>query len=195
MSNLRHRKTILKTMMLQHTTPRVSPVHLNQALWHQIANALGDAYEILLLSATPKDPDSLPTGTFAHFVCEIRLRQKAGVAAQPQRETLASTPFLQTAQQLVMAHLDEDDFDYRRLAKHLCLSVSQMNKRLNALVGQSGNEFIRTVRLQQAKHLLLHTDARINEIAFDTGFSCLTRFDQVFKQQFGVCPTKYRTGF
>lgn len=182
-------------MSYQHSSPQISPKGLNQELWHQITKSLGDAYEIMLLSAIPKDKEGASKEAFTHFVCEIRLRQHTAANCQTQQEVFVAQPFLQAARQVVMAHLDSDDFNYRHLAKHLCLSVSQMNKRLGTMAGQSGNEFIKTVRLEQAKHLLMHTNARINEIAFETGFPCLARFDQAFKKIVGVSPTAYRVAF
>ena len=71
------------------------------------------------------------------------------------------------------------------------MSVSQLNRKLNALVDQTAGKLIRSMRLQRAADLLSQNSGTIAEIAYDTGFNSHTAFARAFKQQFGITPTDF----
>ncbi len=73
----------------------------------------------------------------------------------------------------------------------MALSHSQLYRKLNALINQSPNEFIRTTRLQKAAHLLAKKSANVSEIALEVGFNNPSYFAECFRKQFGVLPSKY----
>ncbi|MCB0854187.1 MAG: helix-turn-helix transcriptional regulator, partial [Bacteroidetes bacterium] len=74
------------------------------------------------------------------------------------------------------------------------MSVSNLNRKLSALVDQTAGKLIRSMRLQRAADLLKQNAASISEIAYDMGFNSHTAFTRSFKQQFGVSPTEYVNG-
>lgn len=100
--------------------------------------------------------------------------------------------FLGKARLLVMQHLDNDNFNYKQLAQLMYISISQLNKRLKNAVGKSANHFINSIRLEHARHLLLTTDSLVKEIGYLCGFASVFRFNQVFKEHFGMSPGAYR---
>ena len=53
-------------------------------------------------------------------------------------------------------------------------------------------EYLTAVRMQHARSLLAATDARIADIASQTGFASLAHFNRVFLRQAGMPPLKYR---
>lgn len=58
--------------------------------------------------------------------------------------------------------------------------------------GQTVFDYVRAVRIEQAKTLLIHSDCTMGEIAVRTGFASLPLFSRVFRQQVGKTPTLYR---
>jgi AraC-like DNA-binding protein len=42
--------------------------------------------------------------------------------------------------------------------------------------------------MEKAKHLLLHTDKTIGDIALMTGYASVSSFSQSFKNYFGITP-------
>ena len=53
-------------------------------------------------------------------------------------------------------------------------------------------QYINSVRLSAAMNLLLESDRKVLDIAFDTGFNSLSYFIGVFKQSLGCTPTEFR---
>ncbi|MCD4723868.1 MAG: response regulator [Bacteroidales bacterium] len=99
--------------------------------------------------------------------------------------------FLQKAGRVVEDHLSDPDFKMDMFSKEMALSHSQLYRKLNALINQSPNEFIRTTRLQKAAHLLAKKSANVSEIALEVGFNNPSYFAECFRKQFGVLPSKY----
>jgi transcriptional regulator GlxA family with amidase domain len=67
-----------------------------------------------------------------------------------------------------------------------------LNRKLQALTGQSTHEFIRTMRLEAARDLL-PMPLSVEFIAEAVGFKSSSRFAKVFKERFGARPSRYRT--
>ena len=53
-------------------------------------------------------------------------------------------------------------------------------------------QYINGMRLSAAADLLLESDRKVLDIAFDTGFNSLSYFIGVFKQSMGCTPTEFR---
>ena len=83
-------------------------------------------------------------------------------------------------------------FTVEALCKEVCLSHAQLYRKLSALTGLSANKFIRSIRLNKAKSLLLDPEMTITAVAFDSGFSDPSYFGKVFKQEFGLTPLEWR---
>ena len=100
--------------------------------------------------------------------------------------------FIEKVEKILLAQLGEDDFSTHELARELHLSRSQVHRKIKALTGMSAAIYIRHIRLQKAKELLLSTDLSISEIAYHTGFKTPVYFSQVFKETFGEPPSATR---
>nr|NIV10799.1 helix-turn-helix domain-containing protein [Fodinibius sp.] len=61
--------------------------------------------------------------------------------------------------------------------------------------GHSSREFIRTLRLKRAAHLLQNGYGNVTEVAYEVGFNSLSHFAKVFKEQFGVLPAKFSSDY
>jgi len=92
----------------------------------------------------------------------------------------------------IEAHLSEESFSVELLAKNLFMSYSQVHRKLKAIIGMSPNHFIRHLRLQKSKELLIKTDDTILKISISCGFSDPSYFAKVFKQEYGVTPQEWR---
>jgi AraC family carnitine catabolism transcriptional activator len=55
--------------------------------------------------------------------------------------------------------------------------------------------FYRTVRLQEARVLLTHTDLSVLDICIACGFASSSYFSKSYTQQFGVRPRDHRTSW
>ncbi len=100
--------------------------------------------------------------------------------------------FVAKARGVVEAHLDDSDFDVKQLCRALNLSHSQAHRKLSALTGLAVVKFIRSIRLNKAKSLLMNPELSITAVAFDSGFSDPSYFGKIFKQEFGLTPVEWR---
>jgi len=73
------------------------------------------------------------------------------------------------------------------------MSVSQLNRKLNALVDQPAGQLIRSLRLQRAADLLKQNAGSVAESCYKVGFNDQAYFSRVFKKQFGCSPSEYKS--
>jgi AraC-like DNA-binding protein len=75
------------------------------------------------------------------------------------------------------------------LASKVFLSRSQLYRKIKTLTGVSVNEFIRNIRLEKAKELIVLGNDNINEISYKVGFTSPSYFTKCFKEKYGHLPT------
>jgi signal transduction histidine kinase/ligand-binding sensor domain-containing protein/DNA-binding response OmpR family regulator len=110
-----------------------------------------------------------------------------------QKAPVFEDEFLSKATQLVIEHLDEADFDVEHLEQALDMSKMQLYRKLKMLTSLAGNEFIRSIRLQQARILLEKGSLNVSEVAYQVGFNDPAYFTRAFKKQYGFAPKTFIT--
>jgi CheY-like chemotaxis protein/nitrogen-specific signal transduction histidine kinase/methylphosphotriester-DNA--protein-cysteine methyltransferase len=100
--------------------------------------------------------------------------------------------FLENVISSIENNFSNEDFSVESLASSVHMSVSQLNRKLGALIDQPGGQLIRSMRLQRAADLLKQDAATIVEICYQVGFSEQSTFTRAFKKQFGVSPREYK---
>lgn len=78
------------------------------------------------------------------------------------------------------------------LAAECGFSEVYFRKLFKSIYRASPSEYICSVRLKNAEHLMLHTDMSLEECARSCGFSSVGYFCRVFKNSYGISPAKYR---
>jgi DNA-binding response OmpR family regulator len=109
----------------------------------------------------------------------------------PEEEVIHA--FVQKVENVILDNLDNDAFNIEQLASEVRLSRSQLHRKIKSLTGMSTSIYVRSVRLHKAKELLNTTDMNISEVAYAVGFSSPVYFSQVFKDTFGLSPSKFST--
>lgn len=99
--------------------------------------------------------------------------------------------FLKEAIKIVEDNMSNSDFYVDDLGRELGLSRMQLYRKLKGLIGQSANEFVRSIRLKRAAQLIRQKHLTISEITYEVGFNDLQYFRDCFKKQFGVNPSEY----
>ena len=107
-------------------------------------------------------------------------------------DTPIEDAFLQKLRAVVEKHIADTDFEMPQLERALGMSRSQIFRKVKALTGSSPSLFIRTIRLQQGKHLLETSTLTVSEIAYDSGFSSVQYFSDAFLEAFQVRPSEWR---
>ncbi len=126
----------------------------------------------------------------------LRERFRKSVTIKPSEVTAISIDqvFLQKTIQKIENHFGDFQFSVEQLAEHLNMSISQLNRKLNALIGQPGGQLMRSLRLQRAADLLKKNSASVSEICYNLGFNDHAYFSRAFKKQFGCSPSEYKIG-
>jgi AraC-like DNA-binding protein len=99
--------------------------------------------------------------------------------------------FLKKINELIIANMQNDQFDANYLSAAMNLSRTQLFRRLKPIIRQSPGSYIRMLKLQKAKELFETTDLRISEVAYRTGFETASHFTKVFTKQYGVKPSLF----
>ncbi|PRZ00549.1 signal transduction histidine kinase [Marinilabilia salmonicolor] len=105
---------------------------------------------------------------------------------------LIEEQFLKKVVFVIKANLDNEYFSVEDLCDAVGMSRSNLHRKLKAIVGKSTTEFIRSFRLKEAALLLSDTDLQVSEIAFKVGFSNVSHFIKIFRQEFSLSPSLYR---
>lgn len=78
------------------------------------------------------------------------------------------------------------------VAKISGYTKTYFSKRFHDLIGKTYIEFLVMMKLKYAKMLLVSTKKTVIEISYLCGFSSLSNFNRVFKQDNHISPTEYR---
>ncbi|RXK61633.1 hybrid sensor histidine kinase/response regulator [Lacibacter luteus] len=100
--------------------------------------------------------------------------------------------FLYKLMKLVEENISNSNFSNDELANLMFMSRSTFYRKLKAVTGMSGNEFIRTARLNFAVKLLESGNYSVTEAAYEAGFNDIKYFRKRFQDQFGVSPSDYK---
>jgi len=108
------------------------------------------------------------------------------------REKDNGIDFLQKATDIVYSEMKNPQFTTVTLAEKLCISTSQLNRKLSAVSGFTPSLFIMNLRINCAKKKLASGDKPIGQIAEECGFYDLAYFSRIFKKLTHVSPSQYR---
>lgn len=78
------------------------------------------------------------------------------------------------------------------LARQLGTNEKRLNQAFQSCFAMSASEWLRNERLQQARHLLTHTDTSIAQIGDHLGYSSPANFAKAFRERFGCSPRELR---
>jgi len=92
---------------------------------------------------------------------------------------------------VVLTNIANNKINADFIAKQVFVSRTVLYLKIEAITGQTVNEFINSIRLKKAKQLLLKSESNISEIAFTVGFTSQSYFSRTFAKQFGQSPREY----
>ena len=102
--------------------------------------------------------------------------------------------FVSKITSLIEENISDPELSVRMLYSSAGMSRTAFYHKLKSLIDMSPAEFIRLVRLNKAKELLLSNKYNINEVAYMSGFSDPKYFSTSFKKHFGKSPSAFVNG-
>lgn len=105
-----------------------------------------------------------------------------------------STPdeqLLDRINSIINAELANTKFNVTMLAEKVGISRVHLNRKLTKLTNQTTTDYIRSIRMEQAKQLLASDQHSIAEVAYAVGYNNLSYFSTTFKQVHGVTPRDF----
>jgi signal transduction histidine kinase/DNA-binding response OmpR family regulator len=129
----------------------------------------------------------------------IELRRQLQMKIQRQKEFLPDEiavssmdeTFLNDFQDIIEKNLSDPDFNIHQLSKKLYMGRTTLFRKIEALTGQTPNQFIQSYRLQRAAQLLKANFGNITQVAFEVGFSSSAYFTKCFKEKFHQLPSTF----
>ena len=97
---------------------------------------------------------------------------------------------IQSVIDIVVENITNEKINADFISRKLLISRSLLYIKIEALTGQSVNEFVRNIRLKKSTSLLLNKKAGISEVAYAVGFSSQSYFTRCFTKKFGISPSE-----
>lgn len=104
----------------------------------------------------------------------------------------ADQAFMDRLTDIVYSQLSDTALNSDKIAEKMCMSKSQLNRKVRVITGSNTTTYILHVRMEKAKRMLSSNDMPIGDIAMQCGFEDAGYFGRVFKQTFGMTPSQYR---
>ena len=87
----------------------------------------------------------------------------------------------------------QEDWTLERMAKYANMSVNTLLRNFQSAAKQTPLNYLTSLRLNAASHLLVNTDRPVSEIAFDCGFHDSNYFTKRFRKFYKMSPTGFRS--
>ncbi len=99
--------------------------------------------------------------------------------------------FLGRLMEVIEKNLGISSFSVEQLADEMCLSRTQLFRKVKGLLEVSPNELITNVRLQRAAELIRQKADTLTQISYSVGFNEHSYFAKRFRKKYGVTPGEY----
>lgn len=100
--------------------------------------------------------------------------------------------FIFQLKQIILDHLEDDQFGVSNLASIVGLSRSQLLRKVKKCTGISANQLINNIRLEEAAKRIKNTDDTVSEISYQVGFSSPSYFNKCFLRLFECTPGEFK---
>jgi len=106
--------------------------------------------------------------------------------------TTLDQKLLERIREHINKNISNPDLTVNMLSKEIGVSRVHLYKKTMSLTGKTPIELIRLIRLKKASELLSIGRLTISEISYEVGFNDPRYFSKIFKNEFGMLPSKYK---
>lgn len=116
--------------------------------------------------------------------------------AAPVEETLPpilslDDKFIANLRNIIHTNLAVSSFSVEQLSEEMCLSRTQLFRKVKSMLGMSPNELINDIRLLRGAELIKAKADTLTQISYSVGFNEQSYFAKRFRKKFGVSPSEY----
>lgn len=130
-------------------------------------------------------------------ILDNRRRERQAFSKKPffrmdnMKYTPAEEEFMNKVIQAIKDHISEEEFNVDSLTDILCMSRSNLLRKVRAIFNLSPSELIRTVKLKAAAEMIRDGKYRIGEICQMVGIASPSYFSKLFFKQFNITPKDF----
>ena len=114
------------------------------------------------------------------------------------RESLKSQTAGKEKMEEAISYIRENyakDLNMAMVSNHICMNYSMFSAAFKEHTGVNFVNYLKEIRIAEAKRLLLQTEDKITEIAKQVGFENDKHFMKSFKTACGVSPSEFRKDY
>lgn len=194
---------ILRTYIESDEILLDDPLHLNTVNFFETVQAHDEVVSpyMQIIKAMPSTEPTIDGAGYEEF-----LRDLVAAMLQSQRNILQSAEQLPEARRatrlelLRRLRLARDYIHasyYENLSIDILATVAGLSpyhfiRKFKSAFGETPHHYLRRVRLNNARDLLLNTRQPITEICYDVGFQSLGSFSSLFQKHHGLSPRQFR---
>lgn len=110
-------------------------------------------------------------------------------------ENSVKQQFVARITDIIEMHIGEPQFGVEQLASELNMSVTQLFRKVKAIMDTTPYNVLVQIRMSRAVALMRETDKTISEIALEVGYQELSNFSRSFKKFYEESPSSYLKKF
>jgi AraC-like DNA-binding protein len=159
----------------------VEPAHMDEAMIESTA-------KLLTCLRDPLDTKVLGSAAVEEVVYRVLRGEKGRVLYDL---TQHSTPYADVARALRRMHRDyRESLSVDELARETAMSVSTFHRAFKRVTGDSPLQYLKKIRLDKARGMLVHQGMRVNSVAYEVGYESPSQFSREYKRYYKVSPSE-----
>ena len=159
-------------------------------LWLKI-NVLNMQKQMLLHKAHPTSEISLPEIKIQTNIDEQMSTMVTEDVLSGSEDNQKDVNFLRTVSTHIHNNISDVNFHVDELARELGMSRTSLYNRLSGATNTSVGDYIKTIRLEKAKELLISGSHTVSEVASMVGFKDRSHFSTSFSKYYDAPPIMY----
>lgn len=100
--------------------------------------------------------------------------------------------FINKARKIIYKNIAEETFGVNSLSHEMGMSRVHLTREFQRIISRSPSSFIKSIRLNYAKHLLSSGEYSIKEMLWEIGIRSHSGFTKAFKKEFGYLPSQQK---
>jgi AraC-like DNA-binding protein/ligand-binding sensor protein len=123
---------------------------------------------------------------------EVFAQHLSLAAEQIATQQAHAEPAMVTRAREIIEERSADPLPLTEIARNVHASTFYFCKIFKRATGMTFTRYLSMVRIAKAKKLLANPQARITEVAYESGFASITHFNRLFRRIAGQSPTDFR---